>query len=335
MSFLLAAGQIGNLLSLTVTNPSHPLPNPLPSSNSNLVMADCGTGRKRRTGQVNGGAPPPSACYFLSSLLPLPRRPILSPPYYIFSKDWSQVPSPISGVLGCPALKFGHSELGLLGCVPGIPPWNPVRPFANGVHAWWMRWCWVCAAKCLEGNGWDTSRCPGAPLQEETRAAGDSDLCSFNSSHSRVWWGACPQGSSHKKATHPHPFERQYTISEGEADHRVNIFLMTWSYLCDSPLDCILLKGRAGISIFWHFPTPTQRTAWCKLGKAVPSSRYLTSLCHEWVIMDLEWPLMWMAPPRVVQCTRPSPCWLMWLLSRSCSLFSSSDLLLLISVVHS
>lgn len=140
---------------------------------------------------------------------------------------------------------------------PGMCPWHPTLEPCSPL----CKWC-PCVMNAVEldlcsemsGREWmglsSTSRCPGAPLQEETRATGDGDLCSFNSSHSRVWWGACPQGSSHKKATHPHPFERQYTISEGEADHRFNIFLMTWSYLCDSPLDCILLQGRAGISIF-------------------------------------------------------------------------------------
>lgn len=205
MSSLLAAGQIGNLLSLTVTNPFNPLPNPLPFGNSNLVMADCGTGRKR-IGEVNGGAPSPSACYFLSSLLPLPRRPILSPPYYIFSKDWSQVPSPISGVLGCPALKFGHSELGLLGCVPGIPPWNPVRPFANGVHEWWMQWCWVCAAKCLEGNGWDCQAQAAvlAPLYGRRPELTEAVTCAASAAHTVVCGGG-PALKAHHTKMQPTP----------------------------------------------------------------------------------------------------------------------------------
>lgn len=161
-----------------------------------------------------GDSPFPSSS---SSFLPTPhaKKACSLPSLFlcIQQRPWLQVWSLISGILGCPVLKFWHSELGrgqrdvslashigtsftplqMVSCVinavvPGVVQWNVGREsmgFSGTIH-------------------W-----------------GGCDLCRFNSSDSFVLWRACSQDSSHKKALPP--FEWKFTILEGEADHKFNL----------------------------------------------------------------------------------------------------------------
>ena len=158
---------------------------------------------------------------------------------------WSLVPSPISGVLGCPALKVWQLELGMEeeGCVPGTPRGMPFTTLQMS----WMLWSLVLCSGVSGRELMSPAKPDGTP--------GHSLLSSWS-----LWFVKVLQLRqfliaesllSVQKSKPFAPLNGNLLSQKGRLTTNSNLLLLTWRYLCDSPLECILLQGKAGI--FWHF----------------------------------------------------------------------------------